>query len=359
MRIGVNGRFYAAPMTGVQRVAHELSARVLRGGDAVLLLPSNAAAPNGTASARGRLRGHAWEQLELNGLARRSGCRVVLHPANTAPGRGGPHVVLVHDVLPLTNPSWFAPAFVAWTRWILTRATRHAAAIVTVSAWSKAEIVRTLAVPPDRVHVVRQGISPFDAPASPATVARVRAQLGLPDRYLLAVGGDRRKNLAFLCDVIELWRSRGGQPPALVVVGEPLHRVHGASHAVPPCARRVGRVDDETLRALYTGALALCAPSLAEGFGRPALEALGCGTPAVVADYPAAHEVLGDAALIRPLEARAWSDTLAGLDRDRAHRSEWRAHGRRLVDRYRWSDAAARVLEICRSAAQEVSCASR
>ncbi|MBI2614724.1 MAG: glycosyltransferase, partial [Gemmatimonadetes bacterium] len=174
----------------------------------------------------------------------------------------------------------------------------------------------------------------------------------LPDLYLLATGaGDRRKNVAFLLDVLRHWP--GGDPPTLVVTGS----AHGHVHAAQSLPRRdelpvhvLGRVRDDDLRALYTGAAAFCFPSLAEGFGRPPLEAMGCGAPVVAAAYATAADVLGDAAIILGLDPDAWARTLARVVSTPAEQAALRARGRRRAALYDWDVAAEQVLAACERA---------
>lgn len=384
MRLGVNGRFLAAPRGGVRRFAEEITGRVLAEVGGVVLLPGGvgsstdrpgpldvllrepsteadggarrAAGPSpGVEVRRGRLCGHLWEQVELPGAARRAGCDVVLHLANTAPFRGGPHVAVVHDVTPLTHPGWFRRPYSVWHGRVERAALRRAAAILTVSEWSAVEVGRALDVPAHRVRTVAQGAAPLDAPAAPEEVDELRRRLGLREPYLLAVGArDPRKNVAFLAGVVERLRA-GGLACRLVLVGG---RHPGRVWADPPApsagagVMSVGEVDDATLRGLYTGAAALAHPALAEGFGRPPLEAMACGAPVVAAPYGPAREVLGDAAEIVPLEEDAWVAALERLLREpeelRARRVE---RGRRRAARHRWEDGVRRVLEVCRAVA--------
>jgi glycosyltransferase involved in cell wall biosynthesis len=355
-RLAINGRFYAARVTGVQRFAREVTARLCGHVETTLLLPRGPAPPPAVAASarivRGRLRGHVWEQIEAPALARAADCDVLLNLSGTAPVRGGPHVVVLHDVLPLTHPHWFSWRFARWYRFVLHRAAPRAAAIITVSEWSKREIVRTLGVEASRVFVVRQGIGPFDAPAPADTVRAVRSRWQLPDGYVLAIGaGDPRKNTGFLAAVGEAWQRRWPDPPALVVVGEPTPRVYGRRRVEPGHARLVGRVTDDELRALYSGAAAVCFPSKAEGFGRAPLEAASCGVPCIAADYASARETLGGCALIVPLDAARWAESLRELLHDTGLRERLVARGRELTSRMSWDACAARVLDVCRAAA--------
>lgn len=361
MKIGVNGRFYGVPVWGVQRFAREVCARLSSPAtDLALLVPSGVfpspRSPEGTL-VRGRLPGHLWEQVELPWRARRAGCDVVLHVSGTAPSWGGPNVVMVHDVFPLTNPEWFTRSFGLWYRAAVGGGARRARFVLVPSAWARDQVATELGIPEERIRVVGQGVAPFGAPASPDEVQRVRHRFGLPEGYILAVGGeDRRKNLSFLLQVLDRWQSSRRDAPPLVVVGAHRARVHGSRGRIEPSSgqadvTRLGYVEDADLRALYSGARVFCFPSLAEGFGRPPLEAMACGTPAVVADYGPAREVLGDAALILPLQTDAWVRGLAGLVEAGPRRDEQVRRGLCEAARWSWDDAAAAVLEACRTAA--------
>lgn len=385
MRIGVNGRFYGVPVWGVQRFAREVCRRLLPDPEVTLLLPAGVEPPsNGrtdppAATVRcGRLPGHLWEQLELPWRARGTGCDVLLHLGGTAPLVGGVHVVAIHDVLPLTNPEWFGRGFVLWYRAVVRRAARRAAVVLTPSRWARDELVRSLGVPRERIHVVGQGVEPFRTPASRDEVRGVRERFDLPERYLLAVGdGDARKNVQFLRRIMDCWkRARPSEdPPHLVVVGARRARVHGleatggvrrrqpdraprgGGHERGARIRELGYVSDAELRALYTGARVFCFPSLGEGFGRPPLEAMACGTPAIVAPYGCAREILGDAALVRPLEPEAWITGITSLMAEddgpdgQARRARVLA-GQRHAQRFRWEDAVEAVREACRAAVE-------
>jgi glycosyltransferase involved in cell wall biosynthesis len=380
MRLALNGRFYTAPVTGVQRFAREIALRLCLREEVTLFLPAGVAVPPELGEVpvvRGRLRGHAWEQLELPAAMARAACEVELHLAGTAPRCGARSVAVVHDVLPLTDPHWFGRRFRFWRRTVLRRALPSAARVLTVSRWSREEIARVLPVQRARIEIVSQGLDPFTAPASPERVAAVRARHELVGPYLLALGaGDPRKNVAFLQGVLARWREALAPAPRLVVVGEPAARLfpgtgaarpslpwrrpdasatrpsgRGASAASGGGVLHLGRVDDAELHALYTGAAAFCFPALAEGFGRPPLEAMACATPAIVADYGPAREVLGRGARILPLEPDAWVSALAELIHQGPAREALVERGRAWARRYRWDTAAQQVRAACETVA--------
>ena len=353
MKLGLNGRFLSRPITGVERVARELVRRLPARVETVLFVPRGVRPDPGlgaTTVEEGRLGGRLWEQLELPRSAAAHEVDVLLHPANSAPRIGGPHVLILHDVTPLTRPSDFTVAFRLWARWAYVGAARSAAAVITVSRHSAAEIARTVGLPLDSIDVVHQGVGPLDAPADPTGVARVRERYDLPERYFLGVGrGDPRKGLEFLSTAYARWTASDpvGVDVPLVLVGQGTGRVHREAKPSAP-SLVLGRVTDEELRALYTGACALLYPSHEEGFGRVPLEAMACGTRVVAAPYPAAHEVLGDAADLVPLQAERWVEALTRvLDEDAEARAERIARGIRWASAFSWDAAVESALSIC------------
>lgn len=360
MRLGVNGRFLAARPTGVQRFAREIFRRLCRRAEVTLFLPAGIEpddrVPGFVRSVKGRLPGPVWEQLELPVAARRAGVEALLHPANAAPIIGGPHVVVLHDVLPLIRPADFKPPYRAWVRVAHFEAARRAAAVATVSAWSADHIAERLAVPRERIVVVRQGAGPLDRPASHDQVDAVRREYGIGGTYFVTVaGGDSRKGAAFL---EEVWTAGERPPSDLVIVGGAYRAVHrGASVGTAQASvRRIGHVPDEHLRALYTGSVALLHPSAAEGFGRPPLEALACGTRVVVSPYGPAREVVGNAADIVLLDVGAWRTALREvLSEDADARLARIALGARHAAAFSWDEAAEAVLDMCRSCVGSVS----
>jgi glycosyltransferase involved in cell wall biosynthesis len=149
------------------------------------------------------------------------------------------------------------------------------------------EAVEPLRIAPVRVGVIHEAPAPGLHARPPEEVAAVRARHRLPGEYLLWVGGletpDPRKRIAALA------RASRELPHLLVGATKPRAHAH-------PGVTLTGRVSDDDLAAIYTGAHALVFPSDDEGFGLPPVEALACGTPVVASDIPVLREVLGDRA---------------------------------------------------------------
>jgi glycosyltransferase involved in cell wall biosynthesis len=362
MRLGINGRFLAAPSTGVQRFALEVTRRLASRPDVTVYLPRAVEWPGALTAplriSRGSLSGPLWEQLELPGRARSEGMSVVLHPASAAPLVGGPHVVVLHDVLPLARPGDFTLRYRVWMSLAHVRAAQRAQAVVTVSDWSAQEIVRRCGIPRERVSVVEQAPSPLDAPASPAEVQVMRARYGLRERYVLAVvGADPRKGAAFLERMWSEWTAADARPD-LVLVGRRAGSAHRSASREGTVAgvRRVGDVSDADLRALYTGAAALLHPSEAEGFGRPPLEALACGTRVIAAPYGPARSVLGTAADFLELDPALWRVAITTLLRESSEvRADRIARGRAWAARFDWDRTVDRIWSVCEAALAETA----
>jgi glycosyltransferase involved in cell wall biosynthesis len=295
---------------GVERWARELSARlpVLAPGRYAVARPPRAFAHRA---------GHAWEQLALPLAARRA--RAVLCPANLAPLAGRRNVVVVHDVAPLREPGWYSEVYVKWQRTVLPRIARGAARVIAPSAFSRREVVELLGVPEARVAVVPGGVDPRFTPQADA--ARARAALGLTNPYVLTVASrTARKNITVLDHAARRLAARGVD---LVAAGG--DRPQFRDDAPVAGVRALGHVDDALLPGLYAGAAAFVLPSLYEGFGLTALEALAAGVPVVAANRGALPEVCGDAAqLVDPTDAEAIA---AALERALDDPAPWRAAG--------------------------------
>jgi glycosyltransferase involved in cell wall biosynthesis len=282
--------------------------------------------------------GHLWEQIALPLAAR--GARLVLSPANLAPlAVGSRNVVVIHDVAALRHAEAYGRLYSAYQRRLLPVLARRAALVLTVSEFSKRELVEVLDVPADRVEVVRNGVDERFSVAADPTPARRRFGLGRP--YVLAVGTpSARKNLHVLAEAAARLERTGVE---LVVAGSGRGYLRG-SDAIP--GRRLGYVDDALLPGLYAGALALALPSLHEGFGLPALEAMASGTPVVAAARGALPETCGDAALLVEPEPEPFANALERVSSDGALRERLGAAGSERAAGFGWQRSAERVDEL-------------
>lgn len=284
-RLVVNARFRGRPVTGVERYATELCAR-LPGSVRELAPHARRARPP---------LGHLWEQAVLPGRVGRD--EVLWSPCNTGPARLGRQVVTIHDISPIEHPEWFSPTYGRWLAALTRQLVEHSLHIITVSEFTRERLSGRLGVDPERVSVVPNGISAdfFEAPAH-LTPAQ-RTQLGFGDRpYLLAVAtAEPRKNLAAV--ITAFGRVRRAFPDLILVIAGSAGRrdIFGGtagdvSGSGDDAVRHIGYVPEQMLPALYGSAEALVYIPHYEGFGLPPLEAAATGTSAVLSDIPALRE---------------------------------------------------------------------
>jgi glycosyltransferase involved in cell wall biosynthesis len=256
-------------------------------------------------------------------------------------------VVVIHDAAALRHPEWYGRTYVAYQRALLPRLARTAARVITVSEFSRREVVEVLGAPPERVAVVPNGVGEGFSPA--ADVAAARSALGLARPYVLVVGTRiARKNLGGLRNAA---RFLAGEGVDLVAAGT--GRSYMRDEGDSP-VRALGYVDDALLPGLYAGASAVVMPSLYEGFGLPVLEAMASGTPVVAADRAALPEVAGGAALL--FDPDAASGAAAALQRvlaDDALATDLRERGRERARGFTWRAAAERVDAVITAALSE------
>lgn len=259
-----------------------------------------------------------------------------------------PVVHTVHDLFPLDRPAWTGRRGIALFRAVV-RSIRQATGIVTPSRAVADAVVRRLAVPPDRITVVPEGVDDRFRSASGRRPPRIGGRRLEADGYWLAVGRPTaRKNLGVLVDALA--QDPSARPLVLAgPAGSEGAALQARARAAGVADRLVltGFVDDDDLPALVAGARALLHPSHAEGFGLPPLEAMAAGTAVAVAPSAAVLEVVGDAALrCDPHDAGAWGRALVRLDRDDRLVADLVAAGRDRARRFTWDTTAAATEEV-------------
>lgn len=265
-----------------------------------------------------------------------------------------PTVLTVHDLIFEAFPQHHTWTNRAFLRLAMPLFVRAADAIIAVSQRTRQDLMDRYATPESKIRVIYEGIDERFAPIGPPGVAAIRQKYSPERPYLLMVGTlEPRKNHATAMRALARLK-RAGHPHRLLISGgrgwlfEPITRLVDELELTGDVTF-AGRVPDEELPALYAGADALLMPSLYEGFGFPALEAMACGAPVVCANTSSLPEVAGDAALlVPPTDDAALAAAVARILTEPGLADELRRRGAAQAARFRWERCAAETVALYR-----------
>ncbi|MBI2484563.1 glycosyltransferase family 4 protein [Candidatus Uhrbacteria bacterium] len=239
----------------------------------------------------------------------------------------------------------------------LRRALRRADLLLTISAFTKQELVELFRVPAEKIVVIPLAVSPRFTPDPAEAIERMRVKARISQHYLLCVSRlDRKKNIETLIRGFEIFKSqRGfGDPHELVIVGPDGFgakdiRARIATSSIRSSIHLLGGVSEEEKVALYSGALGYVNISWYEGFGLTPLEAAACGTAALLSDIPAHREVMGDGALYaNPRDPEVFALALKHFAEEPTRREAVLARARERLILYSWERTAALTWEALR-----------
>ena len=286
----------------------------------------------------------------LPDVLRAQGVDVLYSPGYLTPLRWhGPSVVFVHDTIALSHPRLCTLSNALNYRLLLPASARHATLVAVPGTASAQDVTRYCRVPAPRIRVVPHGVE-LPAPPTAADIARIRTLLGVDSApFLLAASTiEPKKNFAALIRWFDAWKD-AGIPHHLVIIGkwgwgcgkvrQALARaryreqIHLPGHFLPA----------EVFSSMAAAEL-LLVPSLYEGFGLPALEAMAVGTPVVASDRGGLPEALGGAGLILPLDDARWHTEIPALLRQPQQLAALRARGHAHAAAMTWRHSAELLL---------------
>lgn len=359
--IAFNGKFFGAAPTGVHRVAEQLVAatdafiagQTGNGMDYEVMVRDKVPVPryrhilcareNPWARKMHRI---AWEQCYLPLALRRD---FILNLCNLGPLLHRDSATMIHDAQVYSAPESYRLPFRVWHKFVYSFIGKRHKLILTVSEFSKQELVRYGVASADKIFVVHNGC---DHVLHITPDERQIALLNLePRRYVLALANTQKhKNIGVLLKAFADARLNDVQ---LVLFGNANRSdFERLGHKVPDNVRFTGRISDPELVGLMNNAGALAFPSLTEGFGLPPLEAMALGCPVVAAPFGALPEVCGNAALYAdPFKPDEWcTHILSALD-DESVRQSLISAGRRQAECFTWKQAAHDLFETVKAVA--------
>jgi glycosyltransferase involved in cell wall biosynthesis len=281
----------------------------------------------------------------------------LLHTADFIPPAFGYRrsVITIHDLTFLYYPQFITAESHRYYNQQIEWAVRRADHILADSYATQSDLVALLDVPLEKITVVHLAADPACRPLTEAQATRVTAQYGLEPGFLLCVGTlEPRKNLPGLLQAYRLLLNAEVTAAPLVLVGgkgwlydEIFERVEELR--LSEQVRFLHNVQDTDLPGLYNAASLLTTPSFYEGFGLPALEAMACGTPVVVADRSSLPEVVGQAGLlVNPDDPDDIAHALARVLTEEPLRVQMRELGLAQAAGFTWEHAAQATLAVYR-----------
>jgi glycosyltransferase involved in cell wall biosynthesis len=289
---------------------------------------------------------------------RRDRADVALFQYVTPPLCPCPAVVAIHDVSFEDHSDWFEPMQRARMRLTTPASARRAAHVITLSQFTRNELIGRYRLDPQRVSVVPLAAAPRFKPDDEEHSRAAVARLTLPRSFVLAVGNlQPRKNLRRLLVAFAKAR-KAGLEHGLVLAGQPGWRAQELLHTIDALGLRevvmlTGYVSDDELVALYNLADVFAYPSLYEGFGLPIVEAMACGTPVLTSSTTCLPELAGDAALlVDPSDEDALAAGLLRLAGDMALRAQLHKRGLARAASYSWERTARATMALLKDAAR-------
>lgn len=303
-----------------------------------------------------RLMQMCWDRLGWPPMEAFLGALDIFHGTHFVlpPVRAAKRVLTVHDVTFLRHPEYFSDQTVneRWHRQELLVALGQADAVIADSRNTRDDLVDVLGYPQERIRVIPLGVEPSFFVDSDAPVSAVKSRYGLDRPYLVFLVGtpEPRKNLQRT--VAAARQAAPGLP--LVVIG-PTQAIRAFLGGEPRGVILPGVIPDADLPFILHGAELALYPSLYEGFGLPALEALAAGVPLITSDRSSLPEIAANAAvLVNPESTEEIAEAIRALLADSDRRKRLVELGRVRARELSWERTASHVLQLYRALAGRV-----
>ncbi|TET54003.1 MAG: glycosyltransferase family 1 protein, partial [Actinobacteria bacterium] len=264
-----------------------------------------------------------------------------------------PSVLTVQDLAFLRYPEFYTWKNKTYMKSVASFSIKNADALITTSENTRKDLIDLLMVKEDKIFVIYPGVDSIFKPASAQDKEKVKKKFGLPQNYILAVGTlEPRKNLSCLLKAFALLKKKSDFDFKLVIVGEEgwlYKRIFNdiKKQDLEKETIFTGFIQDKDLPAIYSGASVFVYPSLYEGFGLPALEAMACGTPVVCSNTSSLPEVVGKAALkANPEKPEEFANAISKIVSDANLAKELSKMGYERAKQFSWEKTAKETLSV-------------
>lgn len=345
----VNGRYLTQKATGVHRYAFEICNKLHEMGvDFHVAIPQEIH-PDYKFSFKtvkcGSLKTHMWEQISLPRYLKTIGNPLLISFTGCGPLNYSNQIMTIHDVSHERYPEWFSKNYYRFYHFMMPRIGRKAHAVLTVSEFSKKEIVDTLGIDSAKIHIIHSNV-PFHNKPSKEEILSHQPDTDR-EKYIIAVSSmDPRKNFVRLVKAFEQIEDKSVK---LYIIGMSFKAFNTPDQQklISENVYLPGYITDDTLQKMYQNAELSVYPSLYEGFGLPPLESMTYGCPVINSDIPALREVSEDAALyIDPFDIEDITEKIDQLLKDEELKQELRLKGLEQIKKYSWEKSAQQVYEL-------------
>ncbi|MBI2411051.1 MAG: glycosyltransferase family 4 protein [Candidatus Kerfeldbacteria bacterium] len=276
---------------------------------------------------------------------------VLYIPAHTIPLIHPKKIALVvHDVGFERQTELYSTKEKAYHRFAMKLAVKYATSIITVSAFSKSEIVDVYHIDPKRITVIFNGLNNYEYDSASIPFSSLEQRLHIRKPYLLFIGRvEQKKNIPFLIDIFAILKTQYHFSGQLILAGSPgfghddvMNRI--AAHQLKQDVIQTGWIEEHELRTLMQNATLFVFPSAYEGFGIPILEAMQAGIPVVCSAIPALQEVGGEAACYMDIHSsHSAAEKINALLAAPDQMMTLRQKGTERVKQFSWSATAAQT----------------
>lgn len=347
----VNGRFLCNKMDGISRFSLEICKQLKRLGlDFKIVIPKWLEYENEESFEIvrfGSLKSHFWEQIDLLRFLKTKGNPLLLNLSGLGPLFYNNQIITIHDLSFYENKKWFSKSYTLFYSIATPVLARNALKILTVSNFSKIEIIKYLKIDEKKIEVIYNAAADDGENSIHSRDVSPIVNSILNDKYVLAVSSiDPRKNLQRLIDsFLEL----NLENYKLVLVGKTSNHFNVKLSADSRNVIFTGFVSDSELSILYKKCEFFIYPSLYEGFGIPPLEAMKNDCAVIVSQIPSMQEVCGDAVLyVNPYDKKDIGEGMLKIINNSNLKKELQVRGKQRVDIFSWEKSGQKVYDLIR-----------